>query len=424
MTVDTDLPQDRAQGNPDAPRVIIHADMDAFFAAIEQRDHPEWRDRPVIVGGAQRREVVATCSYEARQFGVHSAMPGVEARRLCPQAVFVPPRMSVYRQVSEVVRSVFERFTPLVEPLSLDEAFLDVTGSQRLFGTGQQIAQRLKDEVHEATGLIVSVGVAPCKYVAKVASDLDKPDGLVCVGAAEVIAFLEPLPVARLWGAGRVTQQQFLAAGVRTLGDLQRLPHERLVGISGGNSAAHFQRLCMGDDPRPVVPESSIKSISHEMTFADDLRCRAECHRILLKLSEMVGRRLRQSGLRGRTVRLKARLGDFTTFTRQTTSDPQDATANDLVIYQQVKRLFDQLWSGDAGIRLLGVGVSDWAAAGLLRQGDLFESSATTDSDQVLGVLDELRDRFGSGVVYHGGVGRGVGGQSEEANRPGNEASS
>ena len=200
-------------GSAPSERVILHADMDAFFAAVEQRDHPEWRGKPLVVGGAERRGVVATCSYEARAFGVHSAMPGVEARRRCPGAIFVPPRMAVYRQVSAQIQDIFQRFTPLVEPLSLDEAFLDVSGSLRLFGSGEKIARLLKTEVNQATGLTVSVGVAACKYVAKVASDLGKPDGLVCVPADGVIAFLEPLPVARLWGAGQVTQQRLQAAG-------------------------------------------------------------------------------------------------------------------------------------------------------------------------------------------------------------------
>lgn len=383
-------------------RVILHADMDAFYAAVEQRDHPELRGRPVIVGGGQRRGVVATCSYEARRFGVHSAMPGTEARRRCPQGIFVAPRMEVYSAVARQIHSIFAHFTPLVEPLSLDEAFLDVTGSQRLFGSGPQIARQLKEAVLRDTGLTVSVGVAPCKFVAKVASDLEKPDGLVVVSADQLHTFLAPLPVARLWGAGPVTQQRLLGFGVRTLGDVQRLPLEQLVHILG-DRAAHFQRLCNGDDPRPVAPERGVKSVSHETTFREDLYTRGQCHQILFELSEKVGRRLRRQGLRGRTIHLKLRLGDFSTYTRQVSLHPGEATADDRVIYQHARTLFQALWSG-AGIRLLGVGVSDWATAADVRQGNLFETPGVDRDAQILEVMDRLRDRFGSAVVRHAGA--------------------
>ncbi len=385
-----------------ADRVILHADMDAFYAAVEQRDHPELRGRPVIVGGGQRRGVVATCSYEARRFGVHSAMPGTEARRRCPHGIFVAPRMEVYSAVARQIHSIFAHFTPLVEPLSLDEAFLDVTGSQRLFGSGPQIARQLKEAVLRDTGLTVSVGVAPCKFVAKVASDLEKPDGLVDVGADQIQAFLAPLSVSRLWGAGPVTQQRLLSAGVRTLGDVQQLPLEDLAKILG-DRAAHFQRLCNGDDPRPVVPERGVKSVSHETTFGEDLHNRDQCHQILFELSEKVGRRLRRQGLRGRTIHLKLRLGDFSTYTRQVSLHPGEATADDRVIYQHARTLFQALWSG-AGIRLLGVGVSDWATAADVRQGNLFETPGVDRDAQILEVMDRLRDRFGSAVVRHAGA--------------------
>jgi len=297
------------------PRVILHADMDAFYAAVEQRDNPELRGKPVVVGGPGRRGVVATCSYEARQFGIHSAMPGLEAQRRCPHAIFVPPRMDVYASESDTIQGIFGDYTPLVEPLSLDEAFLDVTGSVRLFGDGPTMARRIKDDVREATGLTVSVGVAPCKYAAKVASDLEKPDGLVVVPAHDVPGFLAPLPISFLWGAGKVMQQRLRDLGFHTIGDVQRESLERLRQLLGETGGSQFHALCHGHDDRPVVPEQAAKSVSHEMTFGDDLYDRGECHRILFSMSERVdaagnreqsrrrGRRPGDSPARGAAVR-------------------------------------------------------------------------------------------------------------------------
>ena len=224
--------------------VILHADMDAFYAAIEQRDRPELRGLPVIVGGDGPRQVVSTASYEARKFGVHSALPGTLARRRCPQGIFVAPRMELYARESVRIFELFRRYTPLVEPISLDEAFLDVTGSQALFGEGEEIARRVKRDVAEATGLCVSVGVAACKFVAKVASDLEKPDGLVVVPEGDEARFLAPLPVGRLWGAGRAVQARCRELGLETIGDLQRLEEADLRASFGEASGEHFYRLC------------------------------------------------------------------------------------------------------------------------------------------------------------------------------------
>ena len=379
--------------------VILHADMDAFYAAIEQRDRPELRGKPLIVGGDGPRQVVATASYEARVFGVHSAMPGTVARRLCPQGIFVPPRMEVYATESRRVFKVFERYTPLVEPISLDEAFLDVTGSQALFGTGVEIAQAIKQEVFEVTGLRVSVGVASCKYVAKVASDLEKPDGLVEVEAGREMAFLTPLGVERLWGAGPVMQKRLRSLKLETIGDLQRLGREDLVAALGDSSGEHFFGLARGLDPRPVEPDREARSISHEATFANDLEDWDECRAVLVDHSERVGRRLRRQGLRGWTVRIKVRYPDFTTFTRQ--ARLAEPVNDDLAIYRSAVELLDRLWNGKPGIRLLGVGVVDLVAGEHRRQASLFppESQGT---DRLLGAMDAIRDRFGERSIHWG----------------------
>jgi len=377
--------------------------MDAFFAAVEQRDHPELRGKPVVVGGPGRRGVVSTCSYEAREFGIHSAMPGVEAQRRCPHAIFVPPRMEVYAIESAIIQGIFHQYTPLVESLSLDEAFMDVSGSTSLFGDGPTIARRIKDDVREATDLTVSVGVAPCKYAAKVASDLDKPDGLVVVPPDDVPGFLAPLPISFLWGAGKVMQQRLRGLGLDTIGDVQREPLERLQELLGDSQANHFHALCHGHDDRSVVPEQAAKSVSHEMTFVDDLHDRGECHRILFTMAERVGRRLRGAGIAGRIIRIKVRYGDFSTFTRQVTVSSPAGVADDVAIHKHATQLFDALWSGQPGIRLLGVGVADLVEGSGPVQGDLFEkaSGKAGTSSAVLKALDRIRDRFGEDSIQH-----------------------
>ena len=382
-----------------AARTILHADMDAFYAAIEQRDHPELRGKPVIVGGDQPRTVVSTASYEARKFGVHSAMPGVQARRLCPHGIFLPPRMDAYVAVSRQIRRVFEQFTDQIEPLSLDEAFLDMTGSQALFGDGEAIAHRLKAEVLAATRLTVSVGVATSKYVAKVASDLQKPDGVVVVPPGTERAFLAPLPVARLWGAGPKTQQVLQRAGLRSIGDLQGRPLAELVRVLGEHMAAHFHTLAHGEDPRDVESDRQAKSIGHELTFAQDLQTRDEVEAILLQLAEAVGRRLRQAGVAATTVRLKLRLPDFTTTVRQQKVAP---TQDDLVLHRAAVTLCRNGWPGRPGVRLLGVTAADLVPGAAARQRELF--AAPNDKQaRVLAAMDAIRDRFGERAIRHGG---------------------
>jgi len=382
-----------------SPRTILHADMDAFYAAIEQRDHPAWRGRPVIVGGSGPRQVVSTASYEARRFGVHSAMPGVRAKQLCPHGIFVAPRMEVYAAVSAQVREVFDRFTDQVEPLSLDEAFLDVTGSRALFGDGPTIAARIKAEVKAATQLTVSVGVATSKYVAKVASDLRKPDGLVVVPPGEERAFLQPLPVARLWGVGPVTQQQLERTGLRTIGDVQQRSEAELCRAFGDSLGPHLFVLAHGLDPREVEPERQAKSIGHELTFAEDLRTPDEVHGVLLQLAEMVGRRLRREGVRGGVVRLKLRYGDFTTLVRQRKVAPTD---DDQELYRTARELLAAAWERARGVRLLGITAAQLAVGGAPAQGSLF-APAPRQRERLLRAMDAIRDRHGEDKLRHGG---------------------
>ena len=390
---------------PDSPRTILHADMDAFFAAVEQRDRPELRGVPVIVGGSGPRQVVATASYEARAFGVRSAMPGVRAKQLCPHGVFVAPRMEAYAAASRQVQEVFSRYTDRVEPLSLDEAFLDATGCEALFGDGAEIARRIKHDVLAATGLTVSVGVAASKFVAKVASDLRKPDGLVVVPPGEERAFLAPLPVSRLWGVGQKTEPLLHARSLRTIGDVQQASLADLVRWFGESLGEHVHCLAHGLDTRAGETEREAKSIGHEMTFEQDLRTREDANATLLQLCEMVGRRLRKDGRSSRCVRLKLRLFDFSTCTRQRAIA---STQDDLALFAAVRELFDLAWDGRSGIRLLGVTATQLHEGAAKAQRSLFEPEADSKGLKVLRALDAIRDRHGEDAVRRGAQRRGT----------------
>jgi DNA polymerase-4 len=382
-----------------AERTILHADMDAFYAAIEQRDHPEWRGQPVIVGGDGPRQVVSTASYEARAFGVRSAMPGVEARRRCPNGIFVVPRMAHYAAIGAQVRAVFERFTDQVEPLSLDEAFLDVTGSQALFGDGATIAAAIQREVRSAVQLTVSVGVASSKFIAKVASDLRKPNGLVVVPPGTERAFLAPLPVARLWGVGPATQPKLERLGLHTIGDVQARSREQLEAAFGAHFGTHLFVLSHGLDVRTVEPEQQAKSLGHELTFAEDLRSPEQVRAVLLQLAEQVGRRLRSHGLRAGVVRLKLRHPDFTTLSRQRSVPP---TADDLELHRVACELLADCWPGRPGVRLLGITGAHLVPAGGPVQGSLF-GKPVAQRERLLAAMDRIRDRHGEDAVRHGG---------------------
>ena len=382
--------------------------MDAFYASIEQRDHPELRGRPVIVGGSSARGVVSAASYEARKFGVRSAMPGFEAKRLCPDGVFLPPDMERYAAVSADVHRVFEQFTPEIEPLALDEAFLDVTGSLGLFGNALELGQKLKAGVRDATGLVVSVGIASNKLVAKIACRLGKPDGLYVVPPGQESASLEPLPIRYLWGVGPVLGDKLNALGIRTLGELGRADVQR-VALAAGDCAHYFIELAQGFDVRAVVPERAPKSIGEESTFSTNVSDRDTVAQAIVAHSEEVARRLRGTGYLGATVTLKMKLGkarppregsgratesrepDYPLLTRQRrllspTSDGQ-------LIARTATDLWDEAALGEA-VRLIGVSVSALSPS-QTEQLDLFAPRRP----QVGPTLDAIRERFGSGKI-------------------------
>ena len=380
-------------------RVILHVDMDAFFAAVEQRDHPEYRGKPVIVGadprGGKGRGVVSTCSYEAREYGVHSAMPISQAYKLCPHGIYVLPNGKLYQQVSREIFDIFYEFTDAVEPVSIDEAFLDVTGSQKLFGEGKQIARQVKQRIKEKEGITASVGVAPNKYLAKIASDLEKPDGLVVVEEDRIAEFLHPLDISRLWGAGKHTQEKLHNMGIHTIGDLAAYPRDVLTAKLG-KTGAHFYKLAHGIDERPVFYGEGVKSVSNEHTFNEDVLDEEALLRTLLRLSEKVGYRLRKKGLKGRTVHLKLRYDNFNTITRNKTLPVNvDSTQK---IYDTIQQLFKKNYQKGRRVRLLGVGVSGFTEQPGGEQLSLFEGKRTTRSE-----LDRLQDiiteRFGKKVV-------------------------
>jgi DNA polymerase-4 len=380
--------------------------MDAFYASVEQRDDPTLRGRPVVVGGLGRRGVVSTASYEARKFGIRSAMPVGEARRRCPDAVFVRPRMEVYAAVSAQIREVFDACTPLVEPLSLDEAFLDVTGSLALLGHGEEIARTIQREVRARTGLTVSVGVASTKFVAKVASDLRKPAGLTVVPPGTEREFLDPLPVRRLWGAGPVQQERLLALGLETLRDVREAPAAVLAQRLGAATAERFQALANGVDPRPVEPDRDAKSIGSERTFEEDLSSEEDVRRVLGRLAEDVGRRLRDAGVTARTVRVKVRFPPFRTVTRQVRlAQPTD---DDMVIARAARDLCAGARAAGEPVRLLGVTAADFAlsANDAPRQLGLFEQEGGTDDPErgrkLNAAIDAIRDRFGKAAIRRG----------------------
>ena len=385
-------------------RAILHVDMDAFYASVEQRDRPELRGLPVIVGGTGGRGVVAAASYEVRRFGVRSAMPVRRALALCPQAVCVRPRMARYAEVSAQVFTVFHAFTPLVQGLSLDEAFLDVTESRMLHGAPERIAREIKRLIHERTGLSASVGVAPNKLIAKIASDLDKPDGLTVVTPGQVHEVLDPLPVRRLPGLGRKRGEQVVAAGLATLGQLRHAPEGMLRPLFGRDWQTWRDRAA-GIDTRPVLPDRDEKSVSSERTFDEDLRSPEAMQAALADLADKVAARLRAQGLRAACIGIKVRRADFTTLTRQRTLTPP--TCETGVIAATARTLLDEwLQAGrrDArpgadripAVRLLGVSASALQDAA---QDDLFAAAEGARGERLDSALDAIRDRFGGRAV-------------------------
>ncbi len=373
--------------------MILHIDMDAFYASIEIRDNPALATLPVVIGGTpQGRGVVSTANYIARKYGIHSAMPASQAVRLCPHATFLRPRMDYYADIAKQIRAIFHDYTDLVEPLSLDEAFIDVTGSQALFGDAVSIAKQIKQRIRDQLGLTASAGVAPNKFLAKVASDLQKPDGLVVVQADAVTEFLDPLPVSRVWGVGAQTQKKLDRYHIRTIADLRGLSMELLKSIVGVN-CEHFYRLARGQDSRRVVPDRDAKSISHETTFYQDIYDREAILAWLLDLTDQVAMRMRRYEMFGRTVQLKLRYSNFETLTRSATlEEPSHATDQ---LAAAVVSIFDKSQLDIArGIRLVGMGVSQ-LSIGRPIQLSLFDQPEREKSSRMDQAADAIRDKFG-----------------------------
>lgn len=380
----------------DAGCHILHIDMDAFYASVELRRRPELRGRPVIVGGTGSRGVVLSATYECRAYGVHSAMPMMRARQLCPAAVVIPPDFAAYQDASAGVMEVFRAVTPLVEPLSLDEAFLDVAGARRRLGRPAQIGELIRARVQDEQDITCSVGVASTKFVAKLASARCKPDGLLVVPADDVVAFLHPLPVAALWGVGERTEEQLLRLGLRTVGDLARVPVCTLQRALGPAAGGHLAALAWGRDDRVVVPHEPDRSIGAEETFPTDVDDPAVIHRELLRLAERTAVRLRATAQVGRTVSIKVRFADFTTLSRSRTLP--SATDVGRTVYDTGRMLFDGLGLQRARLRLVGVRVEGLTpAAGVPRQLILGErDSGWREAEQA---ADRAAHRFGAGAV-------------------------
>ena len=380
--------------------MILHIDMDAFYAAVELRDNPALAGKPVVVGGSPKgRGVISAASYEARRFGVFSAMPAAQAIRLCPNAVFIKPRMEHYASISKQIREIFFRFTSLVEPLALDEAFLDVSGSVKLFGTAPAIASQIKNLIKSELGLTASAGVALNKYLAKVASDLEKPDGLVVVDPDSVQEFLDPLEISRVWGIGPKTAEKFSRFGVETIGQLRQLPMSTLKSTFGVNSD-HFWRLSRGLDTRPVVPDRIAKSVSHETTFAYDIESDETLEAWLHELTDQVARRLRRHAIFGKTIQMKLRYANFDTITRSLTiGEPTHTTE---VLWQAAKGMLKKTRAeNQCSVRLLGMGVTNLTRDAKVQQ-TLFDQEEHVRANRVDEAVDSIRDRLGNSAVQRG----------------------
>ena len=385
--------------SPRPQEPILHVDMDAFYAAVEVRDDARLRGRPVVVGGTGGRGVVASASYEARRFGVTSAMPVSQALRRCPSAVVVAPRFDVYRQVSAALGDIFRSVTPFVEPLALDEAFLDVGGSVRLLGTPVEIATLLRARIADELGLPASVGVASNKFLAKLCSRLAKPDGLLHLPAAGTAGFLANLPVTELWGVGQRTAERLRSAGLHHVGDLRAVDERTLARLVGHAAAASLRGLAHGVDRRAVHNDVEAKGLSAEETFPTDLVRREDLQRVLLGLCERVGRRLRAGDVRARTVTLKVRDAAFVTRTRSRTLEIPTAEAGQL--YPIVTALLDTAWAPEQPVRLLGVGAAGLVDGDAGVQLDLLSPSRWDDAERV---ADRVREQFGEAALTRGAL--------------------
>ena len=380
------------------PRVIAHMDMDAFFAAVEQRDNPALMGKPVIVGADPKqgkgRGVVSTCSYEARRYGIHSAMPIGQAYRKCPHGVFISGNMRKYSVISDQIFDILYDFTPDMEPVSVDEAFLDLTGSYHFHGTPLKTCAAIKERIKNEIRLTASIGIAPNKMVAKIASAHSKPDGLLEVLPEQLFEFLWPLPVEKLWGVGGQTQKALNAMGIATIGDIARCSYEELCRRFGVHGQ-HLYQLANGIDEREVRVDDTVKSVSHEHTFDSDIQDREEALKILSLLSEKVSRRLRKHGLKGRTLTVKIRLSDFRTVTRAFTFGARVNFFEE--IFQRSRELFEAYYRPAMKIRLLGVRMADFEDAYV--QESLFQSQASEKKEMVHRAVDRIKDKFGENAI-------------------------
>ncbi|WP_372797406.1 DNA polymerase IV [Pontiella sp.] len=388
-------------------KTFLHVDMDAFFASVEQRDHPELRGRPVVVGAAaDRRGVVAAASYEARKYGIHSAMPSRIAKQKCPHAVFVSHNMANYKAVSRQIMRIFETYTPHVMPLSIDEAFLDVTGAQHLFGNGKTIAEKIRRDIKEQTQLTASVGVAPNMFLAKLASDMNKPDGLTVVPFEQdaIEKMLAPMPIGRMWGVGKVTQKKLLSLGISTIGDLQNFDFQRLESAIGGRSARVFSRLARGIDPRGIGTETDEKSISNETTFRHDVTDRDEIEATYKRLIDKVGARLRKAGFYATTIHLRLRWSDFTTITRQT---KVSIPVNDDITLREVGMELLNEHLRHRPVRLIGFGTSGLTESDQPQtlQMNLFDAPDTAvheKRNRLSKAADAIKEKYGKSSLRRG----------------------
>ena len=417
----------------------MHVDMDAFFASVEQLDHPEYKGHPVIVGGLSSRGVVATASYEARKFGVHSAMSISRAKKLCPHGIYVYPNMARYKEISQIIHKVMEEFTPIIEPLSLDEAFLDVTGITHKFTGPKALGRAIKDRVFEETGLIISAGLAPNKFLAKLASDLDKPDGLVVIPYGKECESLANFPIKRIWGVGPSTERRLKDGGFALIKDVQNLPDEKPLVPYVGNQARRIWELARGIDERPVEPDRQIQSVGNEETYESDVEDPAVIDLELHYFANRVAKRLRKYGLMGHTVSIKVRYKDFKTVSRQKRLD--SSTDQERVIYDTSVLLWNKLMRDALSvkqeeqevmgatprpkfdnsilevpvkpIRLLGVTVSGLSTEGIV-QDDLFSIEADEKDEKLSIVLDSLASKFGEGAIMSGALWRRAHGDGGE----------
>jgi DNA polymerase-4 len=381
-------------------RSILHLDMDAFFASVEQMDHPHLRGKPILVGYDGPRGVVATASYEARPFGCRSAQPMAVAKRLCPHALVVPVRHERYREISGQMFAILDQFSPVIEPLSIDEAFLDLTGTERLLGSAEDAARTMKARIRQEIGLTASVGVAPNKFLAKLASDMHKPDGLIVIRPEDVDVLLPPLPVTKLWGVGPAMAARLKMLSIVTIGDLRKFPLEVLRGQIG-DEAEHYHRLAHGVDDRPVERDQEAKSIGQEQTFDVDVGSPEAVRIVLLEQVEQVARRLRKHGLLARSVTVKIRFGDFQTITRSTTL--ADATNTTMELDKAAVATFDK-WAGKSfqPVRLIGVTAAQFSMGEA--QMSLFADPNREKQQRIDAVADTISRRFGKAAIKRGGT--------------------